>query len=140
MRQGFGEEQEAKGVLMVRVDQKELDVKFIENPHSRTYKTLRLDELAGLHGEFSTVYRVKAKVSAEELARYEEDIIACQNTLPYFQVDVEVVKDDRQRDSGMTNGMTPDQALDRCLAREAIEDPLLSEIRSTHQVIMEELR
>jgi len=140
LRQGFGEEREGKGVLVVELDEGQAFVRFIENPHSRVYQTLTLPQLNGFQGSIDAVYRVKDLVTAEGLVEFQNDITALQSRLPFFQVSIEIERKDRQRDSEMTSALTPDQAVERALAREGIEDPLLGKVLTSHQSLMEELR
>jgi len=140
MRNGFGEEKEKKGVNMVSIERDKYTVTFKENPHAREYRTLALDELEGFEGNLATCYRVKGTVTEEEWLSAGPTIVGCQDKLPFFQVAVEIDKGERQRDKAMTNEMTPDQALERCLDKDQVVDPLLSSIRNLHSRIMEEAR
>lgn len=124
MRQSFGEEHEEKGFNLVSLEPGQpARVEFVENPHARIYSTIGhsdylsvLDESAGA-GAFNkdVVWRFKAQLTPEQWQACKPTIDRWQHETPFFQVDVEILTEDRARDAGMAQCVTREEALRRAL-------------------------
>jgi exonuclease SbcD len=143
LRQSFGEEKEEKGVWIYTLGKEGLEVaSFFHNPHARNYITIPVEELESwpLPVETrETVYRIKGEVTKERWEELRAPMILWTEAVPYLQTDVEITREDRVRDKQINADMTPDDALDRTLEREAILDPLASLIRETHHSLTHEV-
>lgn len=127
VRNGFGEEGEEKGFQIVDVTPAKTEVRFLENPYARVYKTLSVEDLkqnvmvpAGDPNE--PVYRVKGQVTEQEYAEIKEYLQEAASTITHFQDAVEIVKESRMRDAEMASlVLDEEQALIRVLTGKADE-------------------
>lgn len=140
LRQGFGEEKEAKGFYCGVFEGKGHcpRLTFFENPFARTYRTLTTQELEPIPEDPATVYRIKDTIQDGEAGLVMPKIQAFLHALPYVQVNVEIEKEDRTRDSEMSNQMDSSQAVDRSLERDGVSEPLLGIVRELHLEITKE--
>lgn len=140
IRQGFGEEKEAKGFLCGIFEGKGFLPKmtFFENPHARTYRTLNTKQLEPIPDDVATVYRIKDVIQDEETGVIMPKIQAFVQALPYVQVNVDIEKADRLRDSEMSNQLNASQAVDRSLEKDGVLEPLLGIVRELHLEITKE--
>lgn len=147
MRQSFGEEHEAKGFNLVSLEPGQpARVEFVENPHARIYSTIGysdylsvLDESAGA-GAFNkdVVWRFKAQLTPEQWSACKLTTDRWQQETPFFQVDVEILNEDRARDAGMAQCLNMDQALTRILFG-LIEEHEAPMVMEKHQVLVQEV-
>ena len=124
MRGGWGEEHEPKGCNIVELSNGfPPNVQFVHNPHARQYATLGYSDYLSLLEETSVeellnkefVWRFKAQLTAEQWQTCKPTIDRWQQETPFFQVDVEILSEDRSRDAGMAQCLNMDQALKRVL-------------------------
>ena len=152
LRQSFGEEKEQKGVKIVEIEKGRTPVvTFMENPHSRAYRTVNLQELSAIEhdAEMGVIsaelrpelcrYRVKDEVTAEQLEESMRSVKTFSQVQPFVQIDLEVTREDRVRDESLSGQMNSSQAVERCLEKDGVEDPQLTICRETHlQLLTEE--
>lgn len=122
-RNSFGEEREYKGFNLVEIEGPAdyAKVKFIENPHARKYATLDFSDLEFYHqnGESldpETVWRLKDSMTPQDYMDKKAFIESMASTVPFFQVAVELVEQDRARDASMSQMMSMDEALLKVLS------------------------
>lgn len=143
MRQSFGEENEHKGFMTADLALGEKTAStFIENPHARKYQTFSVEEVllgGAIPSDVTGVYRIKGEILEEEWPKLEPVIRHWTDSLPFVQVSVEVVKENRLRDSHMNQQMSLEEALDRSLEREGIVDPVLTRTRELHRQLIQEV-
>lgn len=122
LRQSFGEEREYKGFNLVELmNGKPAEVRFIENPHARKYATLDFSDLEFYHhnGETlnpDTIWRLKDSMTPQEYMEKKAFIESMASTVPFFQTNVELIEQDRARDTSMSQMMSMDEALLKVLA------------------------
>lgn len=122
LRQSFGEEREYKGFNLVEMMHgKPAEVRFVENPHARKYATLDFSDLEFYHHNSEsldpeTVWRLKDSMTPSEYMDKKAFIESMASTVPFFQVAVELVEQDRARDASMSQLMSMDEALLKVLA------------------------
>lgn len=125
MRNGFGEEGEEKGFQIVDVSPSKTEVRFLNNPYARVYKTLSVENVKGLRVDQDTmdhVYRVKGQITEAEYAEIKADLQEAGSTIAHFQDAVEIVKESRMRDAEMASVvLDEEQALLRVLRGKADE-------------------
>ena len=138
MRNGFGEEKELKGFLIGEFTTGGVITTHVENPFARVYKTLKVHELEPLPENHDVVYRIQDTIQEERVPVAMPAIQRFVKALPFVQVDVDVEKADRVRDSELNNQMDSTQALERCLERDGIIWPELSLCRQLHLELCEE--
>ncbi|HEV8539912.1 MAG TPA: exonuclease subunit SbcD [Nitrospiraceae bacterium] len=143
MRQSFGEEHEEKGFNLVSLEPGHpARVAFIHNPHARVYRTLRAvdidDDLLATPLDPSIVWRFKDQLIAEDYQRLKPILDELQAGTPFFQIDVELVSEDRARDAGMASMLTMEDALARALTG-TIDDAELPSVFEKHQQLVQEV-
>ena len=143
MRQSFGEEHEAKGFNLVSLEAGQpARVAYIHNPYARTYRTLQAvdldDELLAQGLDPKVVYRFKESLTADDYQKIKPIVQELQASVPFFQVDVELVSEDRARDAGMAACLSMDQALIRSLAT-VVEDTEIPFLVEKHQQLVQEV-
>lgn len=143
MRNGFGEERERKGFNLVEITAgKAPKVTFVENPHARRYRTLSAidltDELLSGPLDPETVWRFKDALNPGDYQTLKPILERLQTETPLFQLDVELISEDRARDAGMAQCLTMEQALGRALVGNTEAD--LADMMEKHQLLVEEVR
>jgi len=154
MRQSFGEEREEKGFNLISLERDEpARVAFIHNPHAREYRTLRADDLSAdllanlthskkVEGSWpldpSIVWRFKDQLSPDQYQSIKPVLDELQAATPFFQVDVELLSEDRARDAGMAQCLTQDEALKRILPS-LIDGSEMPRIVEKHQQLVQEV-
>jgi exonuclease SbcD len=140
MRNGFGEEKEAKGFLAVKFTTSGVLTEHISNPYARIYQTLTCQDVAEWEGDEppGTVYRIKDTIPEDAWPHIQPAINKFLDQVPFSQINVDIVKPDRTRDSQLNNQMTSTEALERCLERDGVEEPGLSFCRQMHLQLCEE--
>lgn len=143
MRQSFGEEHEEKGFNLIGLEHGQpARVAFVHNPHARVYRTLKAvdidDELLATPLDSSIVWRFKDSMIAEDYQSLKPILDKLQASTPFFQLDVELVSEDRARDAGMASMLTMEDALTRALSGtvDAAEIPRMVE---KHQQLVQEV-
>lgn len=134
-RMDFNEEGQLKGFLIATFEGKSVRTEFIETP-ARTFQTLTPDFFS--HPEWQslietrTIYRVKGEVTKEE---YE----ALKRALKEFPLPLlnklTVRREVRIRDDQMTEELKEEEAVQRYLTNQGIDDQLLNECLSAHNLI-----
>lgn len=144
LRQSFGEESEYKGVNLVEIDpdMQHGRVTFVENPHARVYGTLTYEDLEfyETNGEVlnpSTVWRVKDTMTPEEYQSRKPLIDRMAASVPFFQVSIDLIEQDRARDAGMSQLLTMEEALMRVL--DQASDAERSALVEKHRVLVGEV-
>lgn len=143
-RNSFGEEREYKGFNLVEIHDPEeyAKVTFIENPHARKYATLDFSDLEFYHHNSEsldpeTVWRLKDSMTPSEYMDRKAFIESMAATVPFFQVAVELVEQDRARDASMSQLMSMDEALLKVLAD--MSDAERSTLLETHHGLVSEV-
>ncbi len=125
MRQSFGEEREEKGFCIVGIEDGQSKVAFCRNPHARTYRTIDHDSFVpGATLDPTVIYRYKAALTEEQYRVRKPDIDLLADRLPYFQQDIQIVKEDRARDAGMAEMPTLEEAIKRIFGTRVTDDEL----------------
>ncbi|MFZ3014345.1 MAG: metallophosphoesterase, partial [Nitrospira sp.] len=142
-RGGFGEEKEPKGFNLIGLAPGEpAQVTFVRNPHARVYRTLKAvdidDALLAAPLDPSIVWRCKDSMTAEDYQRLKPILDVLQAATPFFQLDVEILSEDRTRDAGMATMLTMDHALRRALAI-TVEDTELPSLFEKHRALVQEV-
>ena len=138
LRQSFGEEKERKGFLIGEFAQGGVKTTHVTNPYCRTYQTLSSDQLDPIPTDKRVVYRIKDSVPEDALPLLMPIIHKFTESLPFVQVDISVIKEDRTRDAQLNNSLSSYEALERCLERDGIQEPSLSLCRHLHLQLCEE--
>jgi exonuclease SbcD len=145
MRQSFGEEQENKGFNLVSLEPgRPAHVAFIHNPHAREYSTIGYSDYLTVMDEGGgplakhIVWRFKAQLTSEQWQGCKPMIDKWQQECPYFQVDVELISEDRARDAGMSQCLTMEDALTRALAG-TIDQAEIPSVFEKHQQLVQEV-
>lgn len=141
MRNGFGEEHEAKGFNLVELSVVR-DVRFVKNPHARQYLTLEATDLTesflSHRLDPSVVWRFKDQLNAGDYQILKPILERLQAETPLFQLDVELLSEDRARDAGMAQCLTMEAALTRAL-QGAVVDAELPALFEKHQALVQEV-
>ena len=143
LRQSFGEEREYKGFNIVEMMHgKPAEVRFVENPHARKYATLDFSDLEFYHqnGESldpETVWRLKDSMTPQDYMDKKAFIESMASTVPFFQVAVELVEQDRARDASMSQMMSMDEALLKVLSD--MSDSEQSALLEKHHALVSEV-
>lgn len=142
LRQSFGEEREYKGFNLVEIENSSAKVTFIENHHARKYATLDFSDLEFYHhnGESldpETVWRLKDSMTPSEYMDRKAFIESMASTVPFFQTNVELIEQDRARDTSMSQLMSMDEALLKVLAD--MSDAERSTLLETHHGLVSEV-
>lgn len=135
MRNSFGEESEYKGFNLIEINDPEEHAKvtFVENPHARKYATLDLSDLEFYHHNGETldpeiVWRLKASMTPQDYQEKKAFIEQMAGTVPFFQIAVDLLEEDRARDASMSQMMSMEEALVRVLEHASdTERPVLVE-------------
>lgn len=142
-RNSFGEEAEYKGFNLVEIDPvtNAAKVKFIENPHARKYATLDYSDLEFYFRNDETlnpeiVWRLKDSMTPDEYQARKPIIEQLASTVPFFQVSVELVEQDRARDTSMSQMMSMDEALLKVLS-DVSDDERASLLDKHHAFVSE---
>lgn len=141
MRNGFGEEKEVKGFLAGNFTGSGVITEHIRNPYARIYQTLTVQQVAEWDPQDDppgTVFRVKDTIPEDAWPVVQPAINKFLDTVPFAQINVDIVKPDRTRDAQLNNQMTSTEALERCLERDGVEEPGLSFCREMHIQLCEE--
>lgn len=147
MRQSFGEEHEEKGFSLVSLEPGQpAAVVFVHNPHARLYQTICYSDYLSLMDEGNgnpslvkdIVWRFKAQLTAEQWQACKPTIDRWQQETPFFQVDVEILTEDRARDAGMAQCLNMDEALARVLTG-LIEEHEAPTVMEKHQALVLEV-
>lgn len=142
LRQSFGEEREYKGFNLVEMMHgKPAEVRFVENPHARKYATLDLSDLEFYHRNGETldpeiVWRLKDAMTPQDYMDKKAFIESMASTVPFFQVAVELVEQDRARDTSMSQMMSMDEALLKVLS-DVSDDERASLLDKHHAFVSE---
>lgn len=137
MRNGFGEEHEPKGFNLVEIERGAPPVvTFIENPHARRYKTLCAQDIPMVL-EPATVWRFKDQLNEGDYQTLKPLLQQMQDDTPFFQMDVELVKEDRTRDAGMSKCLTTEEALQRIIKVHGEHEVLA--LMEKHRALTEEV-
>lgn len=142
LRQSFGEERDYKGFNIVELCQgRPVNVQFIENPHARKYATLDLGDLEFYHRNGETldpeiVWRLKDSMTPQDYMGKKAFIESMASTVPFFQVAVELVEQDRARDTSMSQMMSMDEALLKVLS-DVSDDERASLLDKHHALVSE---
>lgn len=142
LRQSFGEEREYKGFNLVEMMHgKPAEVRFVENPHARKYATLDLSDLEFYHRNGETldpeiVWRLKDSMTPQDYMDKKAFIESMASTVPFFQVAVELVEQDRARDTSMSQMMSMDEALLKVLS-DVSDDERASLLDKHHAFVSE---
>lgn len=134
-RMDFNEEGQTKGFLMATFEGREVSTEFTETP-ARMFQTLTPDYFANPEWqsliEAGAIYRVKGEVTKEE---YE----ALKPALKEFPLPLlnklTVRREVRIRDEQMTEELKEDEALQRYLVNQGINEDLINECLSAHNLI-----
>jgi DNA repair exonuclease SbcCD nuclease subunit len=134
-RMDFNEEGQPKGFLIATFEGKEVRTEFIEIP-ARTFQTLTPDFFLNPEWqsliETRTIYRIKGEVTKEQ---YE----ALKPALKEFPLPLlnklTVRREVRIRDEQMTEELKEEEAVQRYLTNQGIDDQLLKECLSAHNLI-----
>jgi exonuclease SbcD len=134
-RMDFNEEGQSKGLLIATFEGRSAQTEFIETP-ARTFQTLAPDYFYNPEWqsliETRTIYRVKGEVTKEE---YE----ALKPALKEFPLPLlnklTVRREVRIRDEQMTEELKEEEAVQRYLANQGIDDELINECLSAHNLI-----
>lgn len=142
MRQSFGEEHERKGVNLVELDTVTRTVTFVENPHARRYRTISAVDLTAelLNGPLDpeTVWRFKDQLNPGDYQTLKPILDRLQAETPLFQMDVELLSEDRARDAGMAQCLSMDEALTRVL-KDTMDDHEMPALIEKHQALVQEV-
>lgn len=143
-RNSFGEESEYKGFNLVDIDEvtDSAKVKFVENPHARKYATLDFSDLEFYHhnGESlnpEIVWRLKDSMTPEQYQERKPIIDRLAESVPFFQVAVDLIEQDRARDTSMSQLMSMDEALLKVLAD--MPDAERTALLETHHGLVSEV-
>ncbi len=143
-RNSFGEESEYKGFNLVDIDEvtDSAKVKFVENPHARKYATLDFSDLEFYHhnGESlnpEIVWRLKDSMTPEQYQERKPIIDRLAESVPFFQVAVDLIEQDRARDTSMSQMMSMDEALLKVLAD--VSDSEQSALLEKHHALVSEV-
>lgn len=140
MRQSFGEEHENKGFNLIELDVTR-DVTYVENPFARWYHTLRAvdltDELLSHPLDPTMVWRFKDALNPGDYQTLKPILERLQAETPLFQLDVELLSDDRARDAGMAKCLSMEEALTRSLAGAIAEEELPAVLEKHQQLVQE---
>jgi exonuclease SbcD len=131
----FNEEGQPKGFLLATFEGERVRTEFIETP-ARTFQTLTTDFFSNPEWqsliETRTIYRVKGEVTKEE---YEALKAALKEfPLPLLNK-LTVTREVRIRDEQMTEELKEEEAVQRYLANQGIDDELINECLSAHNLI-----
>ncbi len=144
MRNGFGEENEPKGFNLVELERGQPpQVTFIENPHARVYTTFGYSDYLTFMDEGGRglnkdcVWRFKATLTPEQYQGCKPVLEQWQQDTPFFQMDVELVQEDRSRDAGMAKCLTMDQALQRILTNHSEHETIA--LMEKHRALVDEV-
>lgn len=141
LRQSFGEELEYKGFNIVELCHgRPVNVQFVENPHARKYATLDFSDLEFYHhnGETlnpETVWRLKDSMTPQDYMEKKTFIESMASTVPFFQVAIELIEQDRARDTSMSQLMSMDEALLKVLG----DAPDPSALLEKHHALVSEV-
>lgn len=141
LRQSFGEELEYKGFNIVELCHgRPVNVQFVENPHARKYATLDFSDLEFYHhnGETlnpETVWRLKDSMTPQDYMEKKAFIESMASTVPFFQVAIELIEQDRARDTSMSQLMSMDEALLKVLG----DAPDQSALVEKHHALVSEV-
>lgn len=143
MRNGFGEEREAKGFNLVELEKGQSPkVTFVENLHARRYRTIQATDLTesflSRPLDPSVVWRFKDQLNAGDYQILKPILERLQAETPLFQLDVELLSEDRARDAGMAQCLTMESALTRAL-QGAVVDAELPALFEKHQALVQEV-
>lgn len=137
-RQDFGEEHEPKGFNLVEMEKGQpANVQFVENPHTRVYRTFQVHELQDLTPDPERIYRIKDQLTAGDYEASKGLIEAFAASVPYCQTDIEITAEDRARDAGMAQCLTVDEALVRALEGKVEAQELPAVLEKHHQLMQE---
>jgi len=144
MRNGFGEERERKGFLIVDLETGiPPRVEFHENPHARPYLTI--DKARAIAREMQpwpangTVVRFKDRLTPEEYDAIQDYLRAWkQHPGIYFKEDVEIVTPERMRDAEMAKVMNDDEAVRRALAGKVDDAEMSAVVEKHHGLVAQE--
>lgn len=141
LRQSFGEELEYKGFNIVELCHgRPVNVQFVENPHARKYATLDFSDLEFYHhnGETlnpETVWRLKDAMTPQDYMEKKAFIESMASTVPFFQVAIELIEQDRARDTSMSQLLSMDEALLKILG----DAPDPSALLEKHHALVSEV-
>lgn len=147
LRQSFGEEHEEKGFNLVSLEPGHpARVAFVHNPHARVYSTISYSDYLSLMDEGNgnsslvkdIVWRFKATLSPEQWQACKLTIDRWQQETPFFQLDVEILTEDRARDAGMAQCVSMDAALARVLVS-MMEEAEIPTVIEKHQTLVQEV-
>lgn len=141
MRNGFGEEREEKGFNIVELDVTR-EVTFVENPHARRYRTIQATDLTesflSQPLDPAIVWRFKDQLNPGDYQTLKPILDRLQAETPLFQLDVELLTEDRVRDAGMAQCLNPEEALKRALVG-TVEESELPMLFEKHHALVQEV-
>lgn len=143
LRQSFGEELEYKGFNIVELCHgRPVNVQFVENPHARKYATLDYSDLEFYFRNDETlnpeiVWRLKDSMTPEQYRERKSIIDRLAESVPFFQVAVDLIEQDRARDASMSQMMSMDEALLKVLAD--VSDSEQSALLEKHHALVSEV-
>lgn len=109
-RTDFGMEHHAPGWLLHTLDGDSLQTEAIETP-ARRYVTLSTDELIHSEPYPDIVYRIKERMSQEELDAIQPHLARWQQGTQLFCEQIEVTRQARTREASMQGDLSPEASL-----------------------------
>ena len=145
MRNGFGEEKEPKGFNLISLERCEpARVAFVQNPYASVYRTVTAldldDAFLAAPLDPSIVWRFKDQLAPADEQRLRPGLDRLHAETPFFQLNVELLTEDRARDAGMADCLTQEEALTRALIGNIDPDDLPAILAKHHALVAEVVR